>query len=163
MTMGTRAVAIAAVAACAAFGVQTVRGAAGDAAGVAQGAGDRRSVWDGVYTDAQAKRGKETYDYSCATCHAPDLEGDSSRDVPPLRGDEFLEGWNGRPIGGLFDVISKSMPKDAPASLRPQTYADVVAYLLQGNEFPAGERELPADVTALERIAITKVPSKGQK
>src|SRR5256885_2149239 len=112
MTTAAMAFAVAAVAAGVAVGVQTVLGAsrnvgsATPALGAAQAANDRRSVWDGVFTDAQAKRGKESYDYSCAGCHSPDLEGDPSRDVPALSGDEFLEAWNGRPVKGLFDVIS---------------------------------------------------------
>lgn len=128
-----------------------------------QGATGKRSTWDGVYTDAQAKRGKEAYDYSCAMCHAPSLEGDSSRDVPALAGDEFLDGWNARPVKSLFDVVSKSMPKDAPGSLRAQTYADLLAYLLQVSEFPAGDRELAPDAAGLEQIRIEKMPAKGAR
>jgi quinoprotein glucose dehydrogenase len=121
-----------------------------------QGGGGKRSVWEGVYTDAQAKRGKEAYDYSCSSCHSPDLSGDSSRDVPALAGEDFLGEWNAQSVKGLFEVMSKSMPKDAPGSLRAQTYADVLSYLLQSSELPAGTRELAADPAALEQITIEK-------
>ena len=124
----------------------------------AQGASDRRSVWDGIYTDAQAKRGRDSYAYSCAMCHAVDLEGDLSRDVPALYGEDFVDAWNKRTVKDLFELISKSMPKDSAGSLRAETYADIVAYLLQANEFPSGARELAADVSVLSRVGIDKTP-----
>jgi mono/diheme cytochrome c family protein len=122
----------------------------------AQGAPARRSVWDGVYTDGQSKRGRESYEYACATCHAPDLDGDPSRDVPALYGEDFINEWSTHTVKDLFDVIQKAMPKDSPGSLRAETYVDIVTYLLQANEFPSGAQELPADVTVLERVRIDK-------
>ena len=122
----------------------------------------KQSVWDGVFTEPQARRGAESYQYACATCHAPDLEGDAGRDVPALYGEEFVGGWNSRTIKDLFELMRKAMPKDSPGSLKAETYADIVAFLLQANEFPAGTREPPADVTALERIGIEKTPPSRQ-
>jgi cytochrome c len=90
-------------------------------------------VWEGVYTDAQAKRGQASYEYSCSTCHLPDLEGDPGRDIPALAGEMFVGEWSMHSAKDLFDLISKAMPKDSPGSLRAQTYADLVAYLLQAN------------------------------
>jgi quinoprotein glucose dehydrogenase len=128
----------------------------------AQGATERRSVWDGVYTDAQAKRGRESYEYSCATCHARDLDGDPSRDVPALYGEDFISEWSKQTVKDLFDLVMKSMPKDSPGSLRAETYVDIVTYLLQANEFPSGAQELAADVTVLERVRIDKAPPIGK-
>ena len=34
-----------------------------------------KSVWDGVYTDAQATRGADTYKTSCVRCHLATLKG----------------------------------------------------------------------------------------
>jgi cytochrome c len=117
-----------------------------------------RSVWDGVYTEVQAKRGRESYEYSCATCHQPGLEGDEARDIPALYGDDFVNEWGGKSVKDLYELIRKMMPKDAPGSLKNETYADIVAYLLQSNEFPAGTGEMAADAAALGRIKIDKVP-----
>ena len=139
-------------------GLQTIGGAAARHPGSAQGSSDRRSVWEGVYTAAQAKRGGEAYQYSCATCHSPDLEGDSGRDVPALYGEEFVGEWSTHTIKDLFDLIRNAMPKDSPGSLNAATCADIVAYLLQANEFPSGAQELSVDPTALERIGIDKAP-----
>lgn len=149
------------VAVCTAWGVLPLSGA--EPAPVPQSVSDKRSAWDGVYTDAQAKRGRESYDYSCAMCHSPALEGDPARDIPALAGEEFLNEWNARSMKDLFDVVSKSMPKDAPASLRAQTYADLLAYVLQVSEFPSGDRELAADATSLEPIKIEKTQRKAAK
>jgi quinoprotein glucose dehydrogenase len=121
-----------------------------------QGATERRSVWDGVYTDAQAKRGRDSYEYSCATCHASDLEGDPGRDVPALHGEGFIGEWSKHTVKDLFDLVMKSMPKDSAGSLRSETYVDIVTYLLQANEFPSGAQELTADATVLNRIHIDK-------
>ena len=118
----------------------------------------RRSVWEGVYTDVQAKRGGEAYEYSCATCHSSDLEGDPGRDVPALYGEEFVGEWSKHSLNDLFDLIRKAMPKDSPGSLKAETYADIVAYLLQANEFPSGAQELSVDAAALARIGIDKTP-----
>ena len=125
---------------------------------MAQAGGAKRSVWDGVYTDVQARRGRESYEYSCAACHQPGLEGDEARDIPALYGDDFVDEWNRKSIKDLYELIRKMMPKDAPASLKNETYVDIVAYLLQSNEFPAGAQELAADAAALERVSIDKVP-----
>ena len=143
--------------------LQTIEGAGqrGSSAAAAQSSA-RRSVWDGVFTEPQAARGAESYRYFCATCHSPDLEGDAGRDIPALYGDEFVRGWNRRTIKDLFDLLRKAMPKDSPGSLKEETYADIVAFLLQANEFPAGAQELPIDVAALERIRIDTAPPVRQ-
>ena len=146
------------------FGAPTIRGAAfGRLDGPAQGSNVRRSVWDGVYTEIQAKRGKDAYEYSCARCHLQDLEGDPARDVPALSGEQFLGAWSKRTVKDLFDFMGKSMPADEPASLRAQAYIDIVAYLLWTNEFPAGDEELRADVPSLDRINIGIASSRTQE
>ena len=139
-------------------GSQIIGRAAARPPGALQDSNRSRSVSDGVYTDAQAKRGGESYQYSCAACHSPDLEGDPGRDVPALYGEEFVGGWSRQTVKDLFDLIKKTMPKDSPGSLKAETYADIVAFLLQANEFPSGARELPVDPAALERIAIASTP-----
>jgi mono/diheme cytochrome c family protein len=148
---------------CVAFGLQTPGGASGRESAVAlQGSSVRRSVWDGVYTDGQAKRGKDSYEYSCATCHSPDLDGDPGRDVPALYGEDFVGEWSKHTVRDLFDLVRTSMPKDSPGSLRAETYVDIVTYILQANEFPSGGQELAADVTVLERVGIDKTPPGGK-
>jgi mono/diheme cytochrome c family protein len=111
-----------------------------------------RTVWQGVYSAAQSDRGAAVYKQSCGTCHGETLAGDIG---PTLTG-PFWSIWEGRTAADLLKTIRTTMPADAPESLKPQEYADVVAYLFSVNKFPAGEKELPADAAALEAIKITK-------
>ena len=110
-----------------------------------------RTVKDGVYTDTQAARGKAIFDMRCALCHGERLEGAAG---PPLAGDEFLAPRDGQPVSDVFDKINATMPADAPATLEPQQVADLVAFILQANKFPAGRTELAPAATPLKQIAI---------
>jgi alcohol dehydrogenase (cytochrome c) len=111
-----------------------------------------RTVWQGVYSAAQSERGAAVYKQSCGTCHGETLNGDIG---PTLTG-PFWSIWEGKTIADLFKTIRTTMPADAPDSLKPQEYADVVAYLFSVNKFPAGEKELAVDEAALASIKITK-------
>ena len=119
----------------------------------AQVAKPTRSVWDGVFSEAQAERGKDQYMQSCAACHAKDLRGDNT--APSLVDESFAFQWDDTSVGELFTRIKTLMPSDRPNSLSPQRYRDVVAYILQANRFPAGEKDLDADVDALTQILIS--------
>jgi S-disulfanyl-L-cysteine oxidoreductase SoxD len=63
----------------------------------------------------------------------------------------------------LFDVISNTMPEDNPGGLKPQEYADVVAYLLSVNRFAAGSNELKGGPEGMIGITIVKPASKGHQ
>jgi quinoprotein glucose dehydrogenase len=111
-----------------------------------------KSVWDGVYTADQAKRGAAIYASSCAGCHALSLTGGD--EAPPLVGGEFMSNWNGLTVGDLFDRIRTTMPADHPGSLSRQQNADVVAHLLSYNQFPPGKTELDTRSEFLKQIKI---------
>ena len=115
----------------------------------------QRTVWDGVYTEAQAERGGVRYTASCAACHAPDLRGDNTS--PSLVGLSFAFLWGERTLGELFGKIQELMPTDRPGSLPAQTYRDILAFLLRANSYPAGEQELTAE--HIDQILITANPS----
>src|SRR4030095_6655055 len=102
-----------------------------------------RTVWDGVYSDAQAERGRASYQQSCVACHRDDLRGDNT--APSLVGESFLFLWGDMEVGELSARIQKLMPPDRPGSLSARTYADIIAFILQKNEFPAGNMELGTD------------------
>ena len=116
----------------------------------AVGAQEQRSVKAGVYTAAQADRGIAVFKSKCASCHAPNRFTD----------DFFYQSFAGKPLWEMFDVISDSMPEDDPGSLKKEEYADVIAYLLQLNKFPAGESDLPIDKDALGAILMEKPSSR---
>jgi mono/diheme cytochrome c family protein len=110
------------------------------------------SVWDGIYTEAQATRGQAVYSDQCASCHGLALNGGES--APPLTGGEFLSNWNGLTVGDLFDRIRTSMPADRPGSLTRQKAADVLAHILSVNQFPAGKTELDTRSEYLKQISL---------
>jgi mono/diheme cytochrome c family protein len=104
----------------------------------------------GVFTDQQAVRGHEVYLNECARCHSDNLIG--GEDAPALSGDAFLSAWYGKTIQELL-TRTRTMPADSPGRLTPQQYLDLVAYILQGNHFRAGDRELqPTSSEALRQI-----------
>ena len=111
------------------------------------------SVWDGVYTAAQATRGKASYGKACSSCHGDALDG-SGGQSPALAGKDFMTNWNGMTLGDLFDRIQSTMPADNPGSLKPADAADIMAYMLQVNMFPAGQTDLASDTAALKKINI---------
>lgn len=109
-------------------------------------------MWDGVYTEEQADRGHAVYHSQCETCHGETLTGGD--EVPPLAGGQFLANWNGLTVGDLFERVRKTMPLNDPGKLTAQQNADVLAYLLDFNMFPAGKTELMHESEVLKQIRI---------
>jgi len=110
-----------------------------------------RTAKDGVFTDAQAARGKAIFNMRCALCHGERLEGAAG---PPLAGQEFLGPRDSQPLADVFEKINATMPADAPGTLEPQQVADLVAFVLQANQFPAGRTELAPTAAPLKQITI---------
>src|SRR5262249_59536598 len=118
-----------------------------------------RSVWDGVYTEEQAKRGEPVYTKECAACHGAELMGGES--APALTGGAFLANWNGLTLGDLFDRIKKTMPQTSPGKLTRQQNADVLAFMLNRNKFPPGKTELYKQSDMLKEIRFeSEKPAK---
>ena len=121
-----------------------------------------QSVWDGVYTKEQASRGEALYAQRCARCHGPDLTGGEI--APALNSGEFKSNWSGLSVDDLFERIKVSMPQDNPGSLSRQQTADVVAFVLSKNGFPAGKKELAREAEVVKQIRfelIAGVPNIG--
>jgi cytochrome c len=112
-----------------------------------------RSVWDGVYTEQQAGRGRVHYDAKCAECHGDELEGDVV-EAPALCGGEFLWKFNGATVDHIFERVHRDMPLTRSGTLSKQVSADIVAYMLSMSSLPAGKIELPPDEHALKQIRI---------
>ena len=109
------------------------------------------AVVDGVYTEQQAERGKTLFTQTCAECHGENLQGIEDI-IPTLTGETFVEAWEGRSVGDLFDQISKNMPVLNPGSLKPEEAADLVAYILSVLKYPAGTTDLASKFEALQQI-----------
>jgi mono/diheme cytochrome c family protein len=114
--------------------------------------GTSASVWDGVYSDAQAARGETVYRQACVNCHGPELEGADM--TPGLTGGVFTSNWNDLTLGDLFERIRATMPLDKPGSLSRQQNADLLAFLLKANQWPVGTTELSRELGALKQIRI---------
>jgi mono/diheme cytochrome c family protein len=112
----------------------------------------RRTVWDGVYTEAQAARGMTAFSPSCAGCHALAAVGRA-----PLVGEAFWKSFAQKTVADLLEFVSANMPNGAPGSLSESTYSDIVALMLKSNGFPAGAAELRRDTIAGVQI----VPKDG--
>jgi len=114
----------------------------------------QRKVWDGVYTADQARRGKAEFDQTCSRCHNLALIG--SERGPAIKGPAFLSHWDKGSVADLFIKIRDTMPEGGPGTLSDETKIDILSYILQQNDFPAGAGELKKDVSSLEDIALSK-------
>ena len=124
--------------------------------------GDLVSVWDGVFTEVQAERGRAAYAGGCGLCHGRRLNGapddPDMQSMPPLARARFLRNWGGRSLATLFEYVRATMPEDNPGSLSDEEYVDVIAYMLSFGGMPAGEAELQPDPGPLARVVIEQQP-----
>jgi quinoprotein glucose dehydrogenase len=109
-----------------------------------------KSIWDGIYTEEQATRGKALYASECSSCHGAELTGGEM--APGLAGGEFISGWDGLTVGDLFERIRISMPQNSPGSLSGQQNADILSFVFSVNKFPTGTSELPKEAGILKQI-----------
>jgi len=113
-------------------------------------------IWQGVYTTAQADRGKAAFLASCQRCHNADLSGDRG---PALKGERFTTSWGGGSVGRLFEKIRDTMPVFATSTIDEATKLDIVTFILQTNGFPTGTAELKADdLDAIQILARGEQP-----
>ena len=124
------------------------------AAAGAVAAGQGRTVWDGVYTADQARRGAEAYEQACAECHGADLGGGDM--APGLAGVAFVYNWHGFSARDLFERLRVSMPPDQPNRVSRQDKADILAFMLEANGMPAGDTELSSRTGPLGAIQFLR-------
>lgn len=120
------------------------------------------TIWAGVYTAAQAERGKVAYTGPCNNCHGAKLDGAADDPdmpaTPPLAGAKFLRDWNGRTLAALYEYTRATMPANNPGYLSAQEFADIVAYMLLRSGTPPGDDELEPDIRRLATIVIRQRP-----
>jgi mono/diheme cytochrome c family protein len=109
-----------------------------------------KTVLDGVYTEAQARRGEDQYFDNCSRCHRDDLRG--SAEAPALIGPRFIDSWREDGLSSLFNHISTRMPRAPLPKLTQPVYLDIVSFILRSNGYPAGDKELTVDVVAKTRF-----------
>ena len=113
-----------------------------------------KTVWDGVYTNEQAARGKGEYDDYCAGCH-------STGEGPALVGDAFMRRWFEDNLNAPFTKMRTQMPLDAPGALSDNVYVDVMSFLLEATGFPAGADELRPNPELLASIFVVEREGPG--
>jgi len=111
-------------------------------------------IWSGIYTTAQAERGKIAFLKSCSNCHNSTLEGTAR--APALHGDRFMSNWLNTNVDTLFTKLRDTMPATYPETVADDVKLDILTYLLQANSFPAGSAELKLDQKELGSIQIVK-------
>jgi len=99
----------------------------------------------GIFTASQAEVGEQTFDEVCSACH-------SDRE---FQGSEFMFSWGRRSARDFYRVVARTMPDDAPASLTTEQYVNILAYVLQMNDFPVGSMELTADEDMLSQHRLS--------
>ena len=119
------------------------------------------TTMSGVYTEAQATRGQAGFATNCAPCHGQTAQGNG--EAPALTGAEFTADWIGLTLGDLFDRIRTTMPQDAPGKLTRDQYADITAFILKINGYPAGQKDLDKRSEYLKAIGFVAPPAEGSK
>lgn len=108
---------------------------------------------EGVYSTAQAARGEEAYQQFCSVCHGAQLQGTPAA---PLTGDVFRGRWEDgkHTLDDLYYIVRSLMPNNAPGSLSKSQYADVVAFILKVNRYPAGDEDLVPKAAAMKAVTL---------
>ncbi|GLU30510.1 c-type cytochrome [Trinickia caryophylli] len=106
----------------------------------------------------QVSHGKKLYANACAKCHGAKLEGVTA---PALTGPAFAPASNSHlTIGGIFGYMSTNMPADRPGKLKPQDYADIMAFLLSSNGYRPKAEKLTADVAKASATPLNAGPQQ---
>jgi quinoprotein glucose dehydrogenase len=113
-----------------------------------------------TFTKQQTEAGATTYTQYCASCHGANLRGTEGGTT--LIGERFLAKWKEKSLGELFTLTKTTMPKNNPHSLDDAAYTNVVAFILNANEFPTGETAMSGDTTELATIAIGTPPTSSR-
>src|SRR5437763_2797179 len=116
-----------------------------------------RTVWDGVYTDAQAERARGTFESTCSRCHS--LTPGPAGQGGPLVGDKFWTANSQKSVGDLLAYMSKNIPNGNGGSLSASPYNDLVALVLKSNGFPTGTTEVTPESAAGAQI----IPKDGPR
>ncbi|MBM3779278.1 MAG: cytochrome c [Acidimicrobiia bacterium] len=157
-------------------GVQMMRIAALLTVGIVLGLGiDRapvhaqgRTVFDGVYSEAQAARGEAAYAAHCSSCHMPSLRGFFDGGMAAsIIGEGFVNNWTAGTLLDLFAKIKDTMPYEAADTVSDADKLDIMTYVLKRNAFPAGDADLALDEGALSDVLVAPKgglppPASGQ-
>ena len=129
-------------------------GGGAPATATANGAGGSAPV---SFTADQVTRGSDIYAERCVQCHGDKLDNGEFGGAP-LNGSYFNKHWGGGSTAALVAYMKAKMPPDRPGSLTDQSYADLTAFLLDANEYPTGDKELPPDAASQQKLSLKRGP-----
>ena len=104
-----------------------------------------------LFTSTQADGGKIKYLTYCAMCHGPTLQG---RAGPALTGPNFASPKADFHVGDVFTIVSNNMPATSPGTLAHDDYVQIMAFLLQQNGYPAGDKALTFDDATKSKVKL---------
>ena len=106
----------------------------------------RETSMDGIYTLAQAERGKGLFTSLCERCHS----------VQEFSGRSFDSIWAGVPAAALYARIANTMPFDQPGSLGIPQVTALMAHIFNENDMPAGDKPLEGDIDWLMSVSLAR-------
>ena len=117
------------------------------------GSAPQRTVADGVFTAAQAERGRLAYEGgTCVRCHLDTLEGreqgGGGNGGAPLKGLRFVQDFGESKLSTLVNKMRVDKPNEDPGTLSERAALDIAAYILLKNDYPAGTAELTSESAA---------------
>ena len=124
----------------------------GGAPATANGAGGSATV---SFTADQVTRGSDIYAERCVQCHGDTLDNGEFGGAP-LNGSYFRKHWGGGSVAALVAFMKAKMPPDRPGSLTDQSYAELTAFLLDANDYPKGDKELPPDMPSQQAMSLKR-------
>ena len=107
------------------------------------------------FTEAQAQRGRRSYVDHCSDCHGSNLNNGEFGGAP-LKGTYFNDHWGALTVDALYGFIDTAMPPNRPGSLNPQTYTDIITFLLSKNGYRPTGNEMPADTDRMATMTLEK-------
>ena len=107
------------------------------------------------FTADQVTSGSDIYADRCVQCHGDKLDNGEFGGAP-LNGSYFKKHWAGGSVAALVGFMKAKMPPDRPGSLTDQSYAELAAFLLDANEYPKGDKELPSDTPSQQAMSMKR-------
>ena len=108
-----------------------------------------------IYTADQATQGQLAYYQNCAMCHGPNLDGQlGGYSGPALKGADFADPSYDFHVSDIFNFVAKLMPAATPGSLTHDQDVQIMAFILQQNGYPAGDKALVYDEAEKSKTPI---------
>jgi mono/diheme cytochrome c family protein len=134
------------------YALRSGTGGGAPATATANGAGGSAPV---SFTANQVTLGSDIYAERCVQCHGDTLDNGEFGGAP-LNGSYFKKHWGGGSVAALVAFMKAKMPPDRPGSLTDQSYAELAAFLLDANDYPKGDKELPSDTPSQQKLSLKR-------